>query len=62
MGQVKSGCIAPRIPINPPLVESEAAYLRRHGLVSEAEMRRLGPEAFEPDEVDCSDDAPDNAA
>jgi hypothetical protein len=33
---------------DPPVVESEASFLRRHRLLTAAEARRLGPEAFEP--------------
>jgi len=35
-------------PDDPPLVESEAAYLRRHGLLLTGERRRLTSDAFEP--------------
>jgi hypothetical protein len=33
---------------NPPMFESEAAYLQRHGLVTPTETRVLQPEQFEP--------------
>jgi hypothetical protein len=33
---------------DPPMFESEAAYLDRHGLLSAAERRRLRPADFEP--------------
>lgn len=33
---------------NPPLFESQAAYLDRHGLLSTVERRRLQPADFEP--------------
>jgi hypothetical protein len=35
-------------PADPPLVESEPSYLRRHGLLEPGEAKRLGPEAFDP--------------
>jgi hypothetical protein len=35
-------------PNNPPSFESQAAYLDRHGLLSDAEHRRLTPADFEP--------------
>ena len=36
-------------PWDPPRFESEAAYLRRHGLLTVAEQRRLRPRQFEPE-------------
>ncbi len=39
-------------PGNPPLVESEAAYLERMGLLTAAERDRLNPFAFLPAAVD----------
>jgi hypothetical protein len=33
---------------HPPIYESEAAYLHRHGLLEADERRRLQPEDFEP--------------
>lgn len=35
-------------PADPPRFESEAAYLRRHGLLLPSEVRRLKPSDFEP--------------
>ena len=35
-------------PNDPPVIESEAAFLRRHRLLTAAEARRLRPEDFEP--------------
>jgi hypothetical protein len=35
-------------PSDPPLFESEAAYLERHALLAAGERRRLGPDAFTP--------------
>ena len=40
---------------DPPLYESEAAYLRRHELLSPAERKRLKPEDYEPETVRLSD-------
>ena len=39
---------------DPPLFESEAAYLRRHGLLADDESAHLNPDAFEPVSV-CAD-------
>ena len=39
--------LAPRAD-DPPVYESEAAYLERHGLLSAAERRRLTPADFAP--------------
>jgi hypothetical protein len=36
-------------PTDPPRYESQAAYLQRHGLLEEAERRRLPADAFEPE-------------
>lgn len=38
-------------PADPPRFESQAAYLRRHGLFMRGEERRLTPTDFEPEEV-----------
>ena len=35
-------------PNDPPIFESEASYLDRHGLLTAAERRRLRPADFEP--------------
>lgn len=44
-------------PDDPPIFESEAAYLARHGLMSAAERRRLTPAAFEPEALNLAADA-----
>jgi hypothetical protein len=47
-------------PENPPLFESEPAFLRRHGLLQPGEVRRLKPGDFEPvpiTEISRVDDA-----
>lgn len=36
---------------NPPQYESQAAYLRRNGLLTESEKRRLKPRNFRPEKV-----------
>jgi hypothetical protein len=36
-------------PQDPPTFESEAAYLARHNLLTDAERAELGPEDFEPE-------------
>lgn len=36
-------------PNDPPLYESQAAYLRRHGLLSDAEIAILGDDDFAPE-------------
>jgi hypothetical protein len=36
---------------DPPVIESEAGYLRRHALLAPAELRRLRPEDFAPVEI-----------
>lgn len=36
---------------NPPAFESQPTYLRRHNLLSPAELRRLRPADFEPESV-----------
>jgi hypothetical protein len=38
-------------PADPPQYESQAAYLKRLGLLTAEERRALGPEAFEPEVV-----------
>ena len=38
-------------PDDPPIFESQAAYLERHGLLTPAEKGALTPEAFEPESV-----------
>ena len=38
-------------PAAPPVVESEASYLRRHDLLLPGEERRLPPDAFDPERV-----------
>lgn len=43
-------------PSNPPLFESQAAYLKRHGLLAPEEGRRLKPRDFEPEIVEIEDD------
>lgn len=47
-GQFKGRAIDPR---DPPRYESQAAYLDRHGLLTESERRRLTDAAFEPETV-----------
>jgi hypothetical protein len=39
-------------PADPPVFESEAAYLDRHGLMPDAERRRVPASAFEPEAVE----------
>jgi hypothetical protein len=39
-------------PDDPPTFESEASYLKRHGLMSAAEMRRLKAKDFKPEALD----------
>jgi hypothetical protein len=34
---------------DPPLFEAQASYLKRHGLLSKAEEKRLKPADFEPE-------------
>lgn len=36
----------------PPVLESEAAYLRRHGLLLPGEARRLRDEDYEPEQIE----------
>jgi len=36
---------------NPPIFESQAQYLDRHGLLCPRERRQLGPDAFEPETI-----------
>ena len=43
-------------PANPPLVESEAAYLKRHDLLLPGERHRLTADDFEPIAADGEDD------
>lgn len=38
-------------PENPPMYESQAAYLERHGLLTASEKRALNPKDFEPEFV-----------
>ena len=38
-------------PADPSLFESQAAYLRRHGLLLPGEARRLRPRDFEPERI-----------
>ena len=38
-------------PEDPPIFESQAAYLDRHGLLTAPERKALGPDAFEPEPV-----------
>ncbi len=38
-------------PDNPPTYESQAAFLRRHKLLSRVEAAQLGPEAYEPESI-----------
>lgn len=44
-------------PANPPAFESEAAYLKRHGLLTPVEERWLErhPEALEPETIEVND-------
>jgi hypothetical protein len=42
----------PPDPDDPPTYESEASYLRRHGLLLPGEAARLTPEDFEPVELE----------
>lgn len=50
--------VAPN-PNDPPAFESQAAYLDRHGLLTEAERRRLPVDAFTPERIDViEDDSP----
>jgi hypothetical protein len=44
-------------PADPPVLEAEAAFLRRHGLLLPGEARRLRPADFEPVEL-VDEDAP----
>lgn len=49
--------LAPRAD-DPPVYESQASYLHRHGLMSPAEVQRLSADAFEPEVIDVqADDA-----
>ncbi len=48
-------------PANPPVFESQAAYLRRLNLLSQAEARRLRERDFQPEPIDVAEllaDAP----
>ncbi|MFC1886062.1 hypothetical protein ACFLZM_03290 [Thermodesulfobacteriota bacterium] len=36
---------------DPPIFESQAAYLKRHGLLTKAEEKRLKPADFEPEPI-----------
>ena len=42
-------------PQERPEGESQASYLKRHGLIRRAEERRLGAAAFEPEPPDADD-------
>ncbi len=42
----------PADPDDPPRFESEAAYLKRHGLILPGEERRLTDEDFEPEAIE----------
>jgi hypothetical protein len=42
---------APINPDDPPLFESQATYLERHGLLLPGERRRLTKQDFEPEKV-----------
>jgi hypothetical protein len=35
--------------LDPPVYESQASYLKRHGLLEKGELKRLNPEDFEPE-------------
>jgi hypothetical protein len=35
--------------LDPPIYESQASYLKRHGLLEKGELKRLNPEDFEPE-------------
>ncbi|RDD61456.1 hypothetical protein DRB17_13355 [Ferruginivarius sediminum] len=50
------GCGIPVDPDDPPLIESEAAYLDRHNLLTDAERKRLPAAAFEPERLNLKDD------
>jgi hypothetical protein len=50
--------LAPRVD-DPPLFESEAAYLKRHGFLTAAERRALSAHAFAPVAIDVPPDEPD---
>jgi hypothetical protein len=41
-------------PADPPRFESQAAYLQRHGFLSDAERRRLPADAFAPECIACA--------
>lgn len=41
-------------PDDPPTFESQAAYLERHGLLTEAEKKRLKPSDFKPVKIEVS--------
>jgi hypothetical protein len=43
-------------PKNPPLFESEAAFLKRHGLLDAAERSRVKPRAYNPEAWEQGDD------
>ena len=57
-------------PEDPPLYESEAEYLRRHGLLLPGERKRLSPDDFESEyiaaeadpDIEDADGTPDEAA
>ena len=51
LGTRKIDISPPIDPSNPPLYESEAAYLLRLNLLISGELARLLPEDFEPEEV-----------
>lgn len=43
-------------PLDPPTYESEAAYLDRHGLLTDDERGRLPADAFEPEKIESDGD------
>jgi hypothetical protein len=47
-------------PDNPPLYESEATYLKRHGLLAETEEKHLKPTDFVPERVDYGSETLEN--
>jgi hypothetical protein len=42
-------------PANPPIFESSATFLERHGLLVTSERKRLKPEDFEPEVIELAD-------
>jgi hypothetical protein len=51
-----SGCISSVDPNDPPILESEASYLERHGLLLPGERQRLRKTDFEPVAVTLEED------